>query len=102
MNDLNYQLKILCRHSRDGSYRTRVGRERQTANGGLSKMHGLRHAYAQRRYEELTGWACPHAGGPSQKGLSPDQRERDGQARLIVSQELGHVRAQIVAVYCGV
>ena len=76
--------------------------ERQTANAGLSKMHGLRHAYAQRRYEALTGWACPHADGPSQKRLTPDQRERDGQARLTISQELGHVRAQIVAVYCGV
>jgi hypothetical protein len=76
--------------------------ERQTANAGLSKMHGLRHAYAQRRYEELTGWACPHAGGPSQRGLPPVQREWDGQARLIISEELGHVRAQIVAVYCGV
>jgi integrase len=76
--------------------------ERQTANAGLSKMHGLRHAYAQRRYEELTGWTCPHAGGPSQRALPLDQRARDGQARLIISQELGHVRAQIVAVYCGV
>lgn len=37
--------------------------ERHTANAGLSKMHGLRHAYAQQRYRELTGWTSPHAGG---------------------------------------
>ncbi|MCB1878142.1 MAG: integrase domain-containing protein, partial [Chromatiales bacterium] len=30
--------------------------ERQTANAGLSRMHGLRHAYVQQRYQELTGW----------------------------------------------
>lgn len=29
--------------------------EGQTIRAGLSRMHGLRHAYAQRRYEELTG-----------------------------------------------
>ena len=40
--------------------------EGNTCQAGLSKMHGLRHAYAQQRYEELTGWKCPAAGGPSQ------------------------------------
>ena len=39
--------------------------ERHTANAGLSKLHGLRHAYAQQRYEALTGWRSPAAGGPS-------------------------------------
>ena len=29
--------------------------ERHTANAGLSKLHGLRHAYAQQRYQDLTG-----------------------------------------------
>lgn len=38
--------------------------ERHTANAGLSKLHGLRHAYAQGRYEELTGWKAPAAGEP--------------------------------------
>ena len=38
--------------------------EAETARAGLSKMHGLRHAYAQTRYEELTGWKSPAAGGP--------------------------------------
>jgi hypothetical protein len=30
--------------------------ERQTARAGLPRLHGLRHAYAQQRYQELTGW----------------------------------------------
>ncbi|MEZ5573371.1 MAG: integrase domain-containing protein [Halioglobus sp.] len=75
--------------------------ERHTANAGLSKMHGLRHAYAQQRYMELTGWPSPHAGGPSKAVLSGAQRHTDQQARLIISQELGHVREQITAVYLG-
>jgi integrase len=75
--------------------------ERQTTNAGLSKLHGLRHAYAQVRYEELTGWKAPAAGGPIVKALSPGQRVMDRQARRTISQELGHVRTQISSVYLG-
>jgi integrase len=75
--------------------------ERHTANAGLSKMHGLRHAYAQQRYLELTGWPSPHGGGPSKANLSEDQRRVDQQARLAISKELGHIREQITAVYLG-
>ena len=75
--------------------------ERHTANAGLSKLHGLRHAYAQDRYTELTGWLSPAAGGPTLKQLSHEQREIDRQARLIISQELGHERAQVVGIYVG-
>ena len=75
--------------------------ERHTANAGLSKMHGLRHAYAQQRYLELTGWPSPHGGGPSKGKLSEAQRRRDQQTRLTISKELGHVREQITAVYVG-
>mgnify|MGYP003626154325 FL=1 len=75
--------------------------ERHTANAGLSKMHGLRHAYAQQRYLELTGWPSPHGGGPSKKDLSSAQQQADQQARLAISRELGHVREQITAVYLG-
>lgn len=39
--------------------------ERHTAAAGLSKLHGLRHRYAQQRYQVLTGWLAPAAGGPS-------------------------------------
>ncbi|MCB1881866.1 MAG: integrase domain-containing protein, partial [Gammaproteobacteria bacterium] len=73
--------------------------ERLTANAGLSRMHGLRHAYAQQRYQELTGWLPPAAGGPTSRQLSPEQRLLDQQARLTISHQLGHARIQIVSVY---
>ena len=73
--------------------------ERHTANAGLSQMHGLRHAYAQSRYAELTGWPAPAAGGPTVKALTPEQKAIDQQARLTISQELGHERAQVVSIY---
>ena len=75
--------------------------ERQLRNAGLSKLHGLRHAYAQQRYIELTGWRAPVAGGPTSKQLNPEQRALDHEARAIVSRELGHARAAISAVYVG-
>ncbi|CAJ0680962.1 hypothetical protein R77591_01095 [Ralstonia mannitolilytica] len=37
----------------------------QCKAAGLSNMQGLRHRYAQMRYETLTGWKAPAAGGPS-------------------------------------
>ena len=64
-------------------------------------MHGLRHSYAQNRYEELTGWNCPAVGGPDAKSLTSEQRNTDRQARLTISQELGHNREQITAAYLG-
>lgn len=75
--------------------------ERQTADAGLSKLHGLRHAYAQARYEELTGWKAPAAGGPITKILSPGQKVVDHHARRTISIELGHSRTQISSVYLG-
>ena len=75
--------------------------EGNTLRAGLSQMHGLRHAYAQHRYEELTGWPCPAAGGPVARDLTPEQRERDREARLTISHELGHEREQVTAAYLG-
>jgi integrase len=75
--------------------------EGQTLRAGLSQLHGLRHAYAQQRFEELTGWKAPAAGGPTSKILTPEQRDQDREARLIISKELGHEREQITAVYLG-
>lgn len=75
--------------------------ERHTANAGLSKMHGLRHAYAQQRYQELTGWPAPAAGGSTVKALTPDQKLADKKARLTISVELGHERIQVVGIYLG-
>ena len=73
--------------------------ERHTANAGLSSMHGLRHTYAQQRYQELTGWQAPAAGGPKVKVLTPEQRQIDQKARLAISLELGHERIQVVGIY---
>ena len=75
--------------------------ERQLRNVGLSKLHGLRHAYAQQRYLELTGWKAPVAGGPTLKQLTPEQLAPDYEARAMISSELGHARADISAVYLG-
>jgi integrase len=75
--------------------------QRQLRNVGLSKLHGLRHAYAQQRYEELTGWRAPVAGGPARESLTTDQRALDLEARVTISQELGHNREAISAVYLG-
>lgn len=75
--------------------------EGNTLRAGLSQMHGLRHAYAQNRYEELTGWKCPAAGGLDSKSFTPGQRELDREARLIISRELGHERGQITAIWAG-
>ena len=74
---------------------------RQIMNAGLSKMHGLRHAYAQERYLELTGWQCPVAGGPKTGSLSKQDRQIDKAARLKISHELGHVREEVLAIYVG-
>lgn len=73
----------------------------QCKAAGLSNMHGLRHRYAQMRYEALTGWKAPAAGGLSVKGLSPTQRVEDDHARQTISRELGHERIQITATYLG-
>ena len=73
----------------------------QCKAAGLSNMHGLRHQYAQMRYEELTGWKSPKAGGPAHGTLKGEMRETDRMARLTVSKELGHCRMGIVSVYCG-
>ena len=75
--------------------------ESQTKKAGLSRLHGLRHGYAQRRYLELTGLVCAVGGGLSSKEQDPDQRALDHKARVTVSSELGHARADISAVYLG-
>ncbi|HEP8418105.1 integrase [Diaphorobacter sp. JS3050] len=73
----------------------------QCKAAGLSHTHGLRHQYAQSRYETLTGWPAPAAGGPPVRTLSDTQRTQDTAARQIISRELGHERLQVTAVYLG-
>lgn len=84
------------------SYREHVNTwERQTKQAGLSKTHGLRHAYAQQRYEELTGRRPPVRGGVSAKDLGGELKDQDHAARLQIAQELGHSRSDIVNIYVG-
>ena len=82
---------IQQRHTYDG----------QCKAAGLSHMHGLRHRYAQARYDALTGWKAPAAGGPIARMLTVAQRTQDAIARQTISRELGHERPQITAVYLG-
>lgn len=82
-----------------------------TSNLGLHKLHGLRHFYAQHRYFLLTGWLSPADGGPSKHSvlisdcLSQEQKlawiKSDLDARLTISNELGHHRINVTSVYLG-
>lgn len=68
---------------------------------GLRKLHGLRHTYAQERYKQLTGWECSHRGGLKYKQMSAGHKKIDRDARLTISNELGHDRIGDVAIYIG-
>lgn len=84
------------------SYREHLATFRaQCQRAGINGVHGLRHRYAQQRYEDKTGWKAPAAGGPTRRELTGEQRSIDTRARLEISLELGHSREQIVAVYLG-
>lgn len=84
----------------DRSYRQHlIIWEKETAAQGIGRTHGLRHAHAQRRYLELTGWAAPAVAGI--RKLTPDERTKDQEARKIISEELGHGRIAITNAYLG-
>ena len=75
--------------------------ENETRAAGLDHMHGLRHAYAIDRYEELAGWKAPAAGGPPRRELTGVSALIDTSARERISRELGHERVDVVRHYCG-
>lgn len=75
--------------------------EDQTARYQVNKNHGLRHGYAQQRYFDLLGWQPPKLSGPKSRELTPKQKALDRAVRLLISQELGHGREEITAVYLG-
>lgn len=75
--------------------------ENQTKRAGMHELHGLRHEYAQSRFEAVAGFKSPLAGGPGRDQLTPEQKERDFEARMVVSNELGHNREEVTAVYLG-
>jgi hypothetical protein len=108
----DYQREVLARAAalagsgsmipKEQSYVERLKQyEYATSRAGLSKLHGLRHEYAQRRFAELAGFESPAKGGPTSRHLTPEQRAKDLAARLQISQELGHNREAITAVYLG-
>ena len=75
--------------------------ESRTREAGLYRMHGLRHGYALRRYEEITGWKAPAAGGPTRRSLTGARRRIDAEARRTIAEELGHGRAAVSSLYLG-
>jgi hypothetical protein len=86
----------------DKAYKQQKNRyEGQCIRAGLCKMHGLRHAYAQRRFEEIAGFPAPLAGGPKRADLTNDQRALDKKARAVITSELGHNREQVTVTYLG-
>lgn len=94
----------------DRSYKQHLHHyEAQAKLMGVSKLHGLRHAYAQRRYKELTrffdpngeGFDCSMNGGKQYKAMSAREKIIDRQARQIISKQLGHSRINITKIYCG-
>ncbi len=64
---------------------------------GIKGFHELRAAYACERYRHITGYPAPvmTGGRPAAPG------ELDRQARLILAQELGHGRIDVIAAYIG-
>lgn len=68
---------------------------------GISKAvsgvtpHGLRHQFANDRYEEEAGEPTVLRGG------EPVERAKDAAARQVVSNELGHSRLGVTASYTG-
>ena len=82
--------------------------DRLTHQAGFKNLHGLRHAYAQKRYFDLTnqltngeGWKAPIAGGKIRKDMTAKEKRIDTQVRKIISRSLGHVRVAITSIYCG-
>lgn len=73
---------------------TVLARHGVTRREGLV-THGLRHQYANDRYEERTGGPSPVRGG------APVNEHDDRAARLEVTARLGHARPHITHAYYG-
>jgi len=89
---------------------------RTLKNHGITKdqsgasAHGLRHSYAQQRYEQLAGFVPPVKFASTTKFQShaeqaagAEWRIQDRDARLIIKSELGHGldRDDVVSQYLG-
>jgi len=68
---------------------------RETLQGqGVARLHDLRAAFANQRFEDLTGHASPLGGGHWDRKL-------DRQASEKLAEELGHGRIEVLASYIG-
>ena len=100
-----------CREEHWRGFVYRAVKQASIGTGGTGlRMHGLRHAYAHKRYETLTGFLPPcrfdsreayHAA--AREAAGQDWRERDELARCTIREELGHSpdRVDIDAQYLG-
>lgn len=79
----------------------RIVYDYQVRKAGLKHPHGLRHAYVQERYKEITGFEPPVSGGPIKTQLSGKQIDLDKKARALISESIGHSRIEILKRYCG-
>lgn len=70
----------------------------QLKEKGVEKFHDLRSAYACERYEEKTGHPAPVL---REEGEARPDRSIDHQARMEISEEMGHGREEVVAAYIG-
>lgn len=75
-----------------------------------ASSHGLRHAYAQQRYEQLTGFKAPckfatkdDFRNAAYQSAGADWKKLDQDARLFLKSELGHGpdRDDVVSQYLG-
>ena len=90
-------------------WRDEYRREAERAGVPNGSTHALRFAYAEGRYAEATkslsadggGWQAPVAGGPYRPDMDAADKAVDGQARDLVSAELGHGRRAVVSAYIG-
>jgi len=64
-------------------------------------LGGLHHAYAQNRYEELTGWQCPAAGGPPAKELTRNNVKPIARPGSPSAGKLGHDGMAVISAYIG-
>jgi len=68
----------------------------QNANTEIKGFHDMRAAFACERYQEITGYPAPVI---TRQRQAP--KAIDTQARLILSQVLGHNRIDVIAAYVG-
>jgi integrase len=63
---------------------------------GIKGFHDMRAAFACEHYQALTGFPAPVVTGTRQA-----DKTLDTQARVLLSQQLGHNRLDVIAAYIG-